>query len=314
MHLQHFFEHVQIYKLTFNCQLVENAVFDAYKGSAFHGGFGNALMKYDESLYRSVFEGKQFEGQVLKAFTIVPPNNEKTHWQAGEYFSFELTLIHQSEDILHSILSACFLWQDLGVGKKLSPFAIVSIDSQLANGKKWTIYQHSCPALLFNNAASLSELIDAQQLNFDNPTIDVADGFIISIRANTRLHIKHHGAILQSAPEPQIFINAIYRRLKQVMQLGGGESAIEELYQTMPNPENFGLTNNHAYFLPWMRYSKREGRKVPMGGLLGQWCYNGDVLAILPLLALGEWLGIGNKTSFGFGQYSYNLGLYQPLL
>ncbi|MGH8590087.1 MAG: CRISPR system precrRNA processing endoribonuclease RAMP protein Cas6, partial [Gammaproteobacteria bacterium] len=40
------------------------------------------------------------------------------------------------------------------------------------------------------------------------------------------------------------------------------------------------------------------------GGLLGQITYRGDLSPFLPWLALGEWMHIGGKTSFGLGRYT----------
>jgi len=43
---------------------------------------------------------------------------------------------------------------------------------------------------------------------------------------------------------------------------------------------------------------------MKFGGLLGTITYAGDLEPFIPYLALGEWIHIGGKTSFGLGKYN----------
>jgi hypothetical protein len=52
-----------------------------------------------------------------------------------------------------------------------------------------------------------------------------------------------------------------------------------------------------------------DGCRIPyssmkFGGLLGEITYRGDLTPFLPWLALGEWMHISGKTSFGLGRYT----------
>ncbi|MCI0418045.1 MAG: CRISPR system precrRNA processing endoribonuclease RAMP protein Cas6, partial [Acidobacteria bacterium] len=53
----------------------------------------------------------------------------------------------------------------------------------------------------------------------------------------------------------------------------------------------------------WARYSGRQKEWMQFGGLMGSVTYEGVLGAFMPLLALGEWLHVGGKTSFGLGRY-----------
>ncbi|MCI0724015.1 MAG: CRISPR system precrRNA processing endoribonuclease RAMP protein Cas6, partial [Acidobacteria bacterium] len=53
----------------------------------------------------------------------------------------------------------------------------------------------------------------------------------------------------------------------------------------------------------WARYSGRQKEWMQFGGLLGSVTYEGALKPFLPWLALGEWLHVGGKTSFGLGRY-----------
>jgi CRISPR/Cas system endoribonuclease Cas6 (RAMP superfamily) len=53
----------------------------------------------------------------------------------------------------------------------------------------------------------------------------------------------------------------------------------------------------------WQRYSGRTSSTMPFGGLLGETVYRGELTPFMPWLALGQWTGVGGKTSFGLGLY-----------
>jgi CRISPR/Cas system endoribonuclease Cas6 (RAMP superfamily) len=60
------------------------------------------------------------------------------------------------------------------------------------------------------------------------------------------------------------------------------------------------------------RYSSRQGRRVPLEGVVGRIVYQGDALdELVPLLALGEALHVGKGTALGMGRY--RTGLFGPL-
>jgi hypothetical protein len=54
----------------------------------------------------------------------------------------------------------------------------------------------------------------------------------------------------------------------------------------------------------WFRQSQRQGaRGIPMSGFLGDIRLRGDLLALAPLLALGQRCHAGGRTSLGMGRY-----------
>lgn len=54
----------------------------------------------------------------------------------------------------------------------------------------------------------------------------------------------------------------------------------------------------------WARYSNRQGRKVPMGGVVGEMTVSMEGLEELwPLLWIGQWVHAGKGTAMGLGRY-----------
>jgi CRISPR/Cas system endoribonuclease Cas6 (RAMP superfamily) len=46
---------------------------------------------------------------------------------------------------------------------------------------------------------------------------------------------------------------------------------------------------------------------MSFGGLLGETVYTGELSPFVPWLALGQWVGVGGKTSFGLGLYQLEI-------
>ena len=54
------------------------------------------------------------------------------------------------------------------------------------------------------------------------------------------------------------------------------------------------------------RRSQRTGQVYPLYGLMGEVCFEGEILReFYPLLLLGSFIQVGKHTSFGFGKYFY---------
>lgn len=64
----------------------------------------------------------------------------------------------------------------------------------------------------------------------------------------------------------------------------------------------FSVSAARLYRMEVMRTGENGRTKFPMQGVLGKWRLAGDFSSVLPLLRVGELLGIGQHTTAGFGQ------------
>jgi hypothetical protein len=56
------------------------------------------------------------------------------------------------------------------------------------------------------------------------------------------------------------------------------------------------------------RFSTRQEREVPLGGVLGSGVWEGDIGALEPLLRVGEFVHVGKNTTFGLGKFVLSEG------
>lgn len=61
---------------------------------------------------------------------------------------------------------------------------------------------------------------------------------------------------------------------------------------------------SHLSYVKWFRRSSRQsGRMIPMEGAIGPLLIRGDLRLIVPLLLIGERVGVGAHTGHGMGQF-----------
>lgn len=74
--------------------------------------------------------------------------------------------------------------------------------------------------------------------------------------------------------------------------------------------ERCQIKGDHSQERELRRFSSRSRQQHHIEGLSGCWGYQGSGLVyLLPWLALGKWLHLGSKTTFGFGAFDWQVGM-----
>jgi len=105
--------------------------------------------------------------------------------------------------------------------------------------------------------------------------------------------------------DPQFYILArnLLRRLGNLVSFHCGQEADLPVGPLLDVAETVRLTERRTLWYDWERYSKRQDKRMKLGGLVGELTYEGDLTEFLPLLVLGSWVNLGKGTSFGLGRY-----------
>jgi hypothetical protein len=88
-------------------------------------------------------------------------------------------------------------------------------------------------------------------------------------------------------------------------------STLRQLYDDGPLPIDFAafgalaaavrMVECRIQSLPARRRSRGTGQTHPLGGFVGEACYEGDLTEFLPYLLAAQWTGVGRQTSWGKG-------------
>ena len=104
-------------------------------------------------------------------------------------------------------------------------------------------------------------------------------------------------------------MNRLLGRVNALSTLYGSGVLVtpEEKRSLLTRAETIILEHSSLAWSDWQRYSKRTESVMPFGGLLGESVYCGELSPFIPWLSLGQWIGVGGKTSFGLGRYELEI-------
>lgn len=266
---------LEVSKYRFTLEAVDNITMPVYKGSTFHGGFGHALMKISPVWYQYFFEPSlNKKGGWPKPFVILPPLDEKGKYVKGEQFHCDLTLFGEATQH-YAIAQAAieYLGMQMGLGYEQRKYKVIEIEQ--------------------SNYSPESVKTDSKEQSS------------IKLHLPTRLRLKDKNKLQRHPPTFSLFCTRLLGRLKTLeTAYSGAQSDYQELIH---KAETIKINKANVKWDDWDRFSGSQKKWMKFGGLTGDVSYRGDLQPFMEVLKLGEWLHIGNKTSFGLGKYEVNL-------
>ncbi len=133
----------------------------------------------------------------------------------------------------------------------------------------------------------------------------------LTIHLPTRLRLKADSHLLSRSPEFHLLLARLLARINTLAGLYGKGKILEfeqraELVALAQERIRLDSARTDAQWSDLPRYSGRQKQWMKFGGLLGSVTWQGraeDFQPFLPYLALGEWIHVGGKSSFGLGKY-----------
>lgn len=270
------------------------------KGSLFHGALGCALAEIGMT-FRDYFYNPpplphwQDKRQAPpRPYMLMPPLEIDTHYAAGDTLNVGIILYGAAVDHF-SVIFAAFehLGERMGLGHKSSRFQIDCVRQLTINGD----------VMLYQNPHWLSSVqtLNSRRL-FSQPTASVPR---IRLRHLTRLRIKAGNQLLRSPPPFGLLLNRLLGRINALASQYGDGLLLPpaEKRELLEAAASVRTEHSTLQWADWPRYSQRSGDTMPFGGLLGETVYYGELTPFVPWLTMGQWTGIGGKTSFGLGLF-----------
>ncbi|WLE99168.1 MAG: CRISPR system precrRNA processing endoribonuclease RAMP protein Cas6 [Candidatus Electrothrix communis] len=266
-----------------------------YKGSALHGAFGHALKRISPFYYQQICEPGN-DGAKPKPFVLLPPLEIEEQYPVGHLFTCELTLFGKAElffPICHAALE--FLGREMGLGHDRGKFSVVGVE-------------RACPFGADRSPTDVQALT-CQDIAETCPIPVIDDR--LAIHLPTRLRLKADGRLLSHVPEFDLFLARLLGRINTLSSLYGGGRMVEpelrdQLITLAQERIRLDPDRTDACWRDLPRFSGRQQQWMKFGGLLGSVTWQGtaeDFRPFLPYLAIGEWIHVGGKSSFGLGKY-----------
>ena len=277
-------------KYRISCRAQEKILLPSYKGSALHGGFGFALKAVSAFYYKKFCQPPSGPNPYI----LLPPLDKAEHYPPGHVFSFELTLAGSAAAYFPVCRDALeHLGKQLGFGKNRGKFEIISLDSAVPP--------------IADDSLVQNPLIRGDVIAASRPRTDSRE---LTLHFITPLRLKEKDRLLLSPPPFSIFFARLLGRLNS-LAIFYGEGAVitpEEKQNLLEKAKTVKIIEDKTRRQDLARFSTRQKQWMKFDGLMGSLVYGGDFSLFVPFLAVGEWLHVGGKTSFGFGKYVMDAG------
>jgi len=297
---------------------IEGIRLPKYKGSTFRGGFGatfkrivcindgkdcrECLLKF-RCVYSYVFETPKNEDikfnttHLPHPYILEPPLENEIYYPPGLPFSINLILIGKAIEYLPYFIFVMEKLGENGIGKGRGRFLLNKVEtlSHPLDNEGKIIFDHRIKRL------SREFIIVNFQDERGKKKDMICQKITLEFLTPTRIAFKNR-LVGPSDFNFPIFIRNIFRRIALLSY--HCDTKIQIDYKNLLFlAENVEAEENYLYWHDWERYSARQDVRMKLGGFKGKITFQGAITPFLPFIRMGEYIHLGQDTSFGLGKY-----------
>ena len=313
-----------VQRLLLTVRAEESLMLPAFAGSMLRGALGHALLRQsplphdgnqscalgETCTYCQVFHPLPTREYALQKFSnlpapycIEPPVDAAQPapqpLASGQEFTFGIVLIGRAvqhrNDLLAAFASACQHGLDVRAGRA-SRCTLIRVHLEGSDAALW---QHGQP-LPNANALCPSPAFSAPE----------TAGKHYTLQFRTPLRLQIDGRPVRSAHQltARALLIALARRTQLLMDTQLAEHAPQQDFDALGKAaESVQIDARALRWYDQQRYSSRQQRNTPLGGLLGTVHLTSEAQHLrpfVPLLHLGQWLHVGKNATMGMGAYT----------
>ena len=290
---------------------VEDCLFtkQEFLGSAWRGAFGIALKNLvcitgHTHCKGCLFAEQCFYQRLFESSVKIPLGNGITSHAPHPFVLEPPTEIRRDDGSQLQVVGICL------IGEMVRGLPLVT--GALARAGERGVAGHRLRLLTVQQYAmgewqDIALVHNLSELQEESETVPGRPQHPIKVEFVTPLRLKHRGDLVGPRDlTPRIFIHALCRRISELNSLHGLGLPVPEPWPNISHRKTFIRAD-----LKWVemaRFSSRQGRKHPMGGLSGSFILDEECIqAAWPLLWHGQYLHVGKFISGGLGSYRITL-------
>jgi len=308
---------LQAHILSFKCQAQTDIAVPVYKGSMVRGAFFGALRQdfcLDQrgrvcsdamirqacpvcALLATADEDSRRGVEVARPCTVEPPLEKKTIYHQGESFSFGVTLFGDARSLLPYAVLGVQRMGDIGIGNRgYAPgkFAVLSIEaSDPFSEQTQEIYRQSERVVRAPELAVTHESILAAAQVLGAPEA-------VTIELLTPMRLIADKGLVHRLTFP-LLLRRLLRRLTDLTQTATGAHPGFDHVTLLQSAEDIQVAEDRTRWMDVASYSARQGRATPIGGLVGEITFKGDLRPFIPWLLWATVTHVGKDCTKGGG-------------
>lgn len=289
-----------------------------HSGSTLRGVFGRGLREIaclagppactgcrhpDACIYQAVFESRTPPGaEVLSRNSHVSPpyvirSPEGRRLSPGEDFAFRMVLVGHAAAHAAYAIEAFRRMGPRGVGRGRGRFELVEVKEPCPDGSNRHLFAGSRGIERARPHGAQEWIARAHPL----------EGLPVDIEFETPTELREGGRG-GGPPEFASLVRALLRRLSTLSHFHCGGPPRLDVRPWIELASGVDVLEVSTRPARWDRWSSRQGRSVPMSGIVGRVRYSPVPAELAPLLWLGEWLHVGKGATSGLGAISVRPG------
>ena len=311
------------HRLEFRCRATTEVVLPAFKGSTFRGALFSAALRAFclnptcksclacpvntacpiARLAATVDPQSDHGIEVPRPFALEPPLDGERRYPQGAPFAFAVTLLGDDAlPLFPYVVLAARGMGEAGLGdRRVAPGRFVVEEVQATNpltGAAQVLYTQAEAVVRPPQVAVTSQDVAAAaaRLPSDRATLHLL----------TPLRLVADGALVHRLSF-ELLMRTLFRRLSFLARHCGGTLDVR-FAPLLEAAQRVEVAEDRTAWLDVASYSRRQGRATPMGGLVGQVAFQGDLAPFLPYLVWGTVVHLGKDCTKGNGWYGIVTG------
>lgn len=284
----------------------------AYIGSTLRGAFGQVFQRLscpappgaacpvpESCPYHLLFESAPPPNapalrnldDIPRPFVFSPPPAAAAEHPAGSEVVFDLSLVGRARGFLPHFVVA--LRELPGIGRGRRPVTLKRIDAVTPlTGEPSLVYEAQENVVYpTENAVTLHDCAAA-----------ACPRESAKMRFVTYTRLKHDGGWSRT-PEFHVVFRRLLGRLSSLSLFHCGTPLEADFAGLIEQARAIRLVRDGTQWREWTRFSSRQRRRIPMGGLVGDATYEGELSPFWPFIVFGQWTHVGKGATFGQGRY-----------
>lgn len=315
-----------VYPLRVICRAVEPVALPAFAGSAVRGALFGAVRDLAcvnpaapscaacplhtvcgaAQLLATVDEQGPRGREVPRPFALRPPLDGGRVVQPGERFTFGLTLIgEQALRLLPYLVLGLRRVGDIGMGRSVVADGATEGTPRRGRFQVEALVQvnpfSGARQTVMRVGDALVTLPDAPVTHAQVLAWCAARGSIsrLTLRLRTPLRLVVDGRLVQRITFP-VLMQRVCRRLTDLERSYGAVDGLD-FCKVLAQAAEVEVVEDRTRWLDLESKSSRQGRTVPIGGLVGSISFTGELTPLLPWLVWAELVGVGKDVTKGNG-------------
>lgn len=287
-------ENLRLARVKLTYQALEPVRSEPYLGAVLHGALGRAAESVSPEWARQLYpvRTKSAPRDSPNPFNLSVPAPGRVAITPGEEFSFSITLFGQLADEAEKMLLTAMALARNGLGERRNRIALTGLLETYPDETDRVIVSDGVVVAPFSERSFSAANLPCRGSGESKVRIDFL----------TPCELIENDVACRRAPPFSLLVRRFSGRVSMICsELCATPLPWGQRETWIRAAAGFELTDDQTRYDRFIERYRHGTKPRQFGGIVGDAIYRGPVDSIIGLLELAAWLGVGKKTSYGFG-------------